>query len=276
MDVEVPFRDWQQQMHDCAFVCGSRVMVRLKRGVPPRRCRITLVRDVREEATWECDKRYQIVIEGWAHLGPTNVNAERLFWPEANMTPAWAERFAVACGYPPNSGDHSAEVRCEPLVRHRHRRRHRTPRAPRHTRPSAQPSARLIYVGVVAASGTAGIGKGKLGKDPLFFAKPTSRPRSYDDRCVGGGGRARTPRARVATQQRAHDAPASLAADRAPPCRPSPPGRSKPGAKRPRLEAPSRTAPRPVTPGGDDEQPPPELKGGHAAEKPPESAERGG
>ena len=111
MDVEVPFRDWQQQMHDCAFVCGSRVMVRLKRGVPPRRCVITLVRDVREEATWECDKRYQIVIEGWAHFGPTNVNAERLFWPEANMNPAWAERFAVAFGYPPNSGDHSVEVR---------------------------------------------------------------------------------------------------------------------------------------------------------------------
>jgi len=44
MDVEVPFRDWQQQIHDRAFVCGSRVMVRLKRGVPPRRCRITLVR----------------------------------------------------------------------------------------------------------------------------------------------------------------------------------------------------------------------------------------
>ena len=180
MDVEVPFRDWQQQMHDRAFVCGSRVMARLKRGVPPRRCRITLVRDVREEATWECDKRYQIVIEGWAHLGPTNVNAERLFWPEANMTPAWAERFAVACGYPPNSGDHSAEVCCEPLVRHRHRRRHRAPRAPRHTRPSAQPSARLTYVGVVAASavvallpraGDGGHREGQAGQRPALLRK---------------------------------------------------------------------------------------------------------
>ena len=65
-------------------------MVRLKHA-PPRRCQIKLVRDVREEATWECDERYEIAIEGWAHLGPTNVNA--------------------------------AEVRCEPLVRHRHRHR---------------------------------------------------------------------------------------------------------------------------------------------------------
>lgn len=180
MPLEVSLQDWQQEMRDRAFVRGSRVMVRLKRGVPPRRCRITLVRDVREEATWECDKRYQIVIEGWAHLGPTNVNAERLFWPEANMTPAWAERFAVAFGYPPNSGDHSAEVRCEPLVRHRHRRRHRAPRAPRHIRPSAQPSARLTYVGVVAAStvvallpkaGDGGHREGQAGQRPALLRK---------------------------------------------------------------------------------------------------------
>jgi hypothetical protein len=48
--VEVPFRDWQQEIRDRSFVCGSRVMVRLKHA-PPRRCQIKLVRDVREEAT---------------------------------------------------------------------------------------------------------------------------------------------------------------------------------------------------------------------------------
>ena len=278
MPLEVSLQDWQQEMRDRAFVRGSRVMVRLKRGVPPRRCRITLVRDVREEATWECDKRYQIVIEGWAHLGPTNVNAERLFWPEANMTPAWAERFAVAFGYPPNSGDHSAEVRCEPLVRHRHRRRHRAPRAPRHIRPSAQPSARLTYVGVVAAStvvallpkaGDGGHREGQAGQRPALLRKADVAAEVVRRQVRRRRRKGTDPSRSLATRQRAHDAPASLAADRAPPCRLSPPGRSKPGAKRPRLEAPPRTAPRPVTPGGDDEQPPPELEGGHAGRSRP-------